>query len=105
MRKFSRRWVPHSLSNPQKVARVEAAKEMLRILQKLETNDFDGLATGEESWFQHTTASSKMFAGSAADIMPRTQKEVGAKQTMIMVFFTAKKLIVFDVLPSVSIFN
>jgi hypothetical protein len=31
-RTFSRRWVPHSLSDAQKVARVEAAKEMLRIL-------------------------------------------------------------------------
>jgi hypothetical protein len=30
MRKFSRRWVPHFLSDAQKVARVEAAKETLR---------------------------------------------------------------------------
>jgi hypothetical protein len=71
MRKSSRLWVPHSLSDAQKVARVEAAKEMLSILQKSETNDFDGFATNDESWFQHITASSKMFARSAAYVITR----------------------------------
>jgi hypothetical protein len=78
MRKFPRCWVPHSLSHAQKIARVEAAKEMLRILQESKTNDFDGIATGDESWFQLTTASSKMFTRSAADISPRTRQAVGA---------------------------
>jgi hypothetical protein len=67
------------LSNAQKVARVEAAKEMLRILEEPEANDFDGIATGDESWFQHTAASSKMFARSAADIIPRVRQAVGAQ--------------------------
>jgi hypothetical protein len=78
MRKFSRRWVPHSLSDAQKVAPIEAAK-MSRILQESEKNDFDDIATGDESWFQHTTASSKMFVRSAADIIPRTRQTVGVK--------------------------
>jgi hypothetical protein len=78
IREFSRRWVPHFLNDTQKVARVEAAKERSRILQESETNDFDGVATGNESWFQHTTASSKMFARSAADVIPRPQQAVGA---------------------------
>jgi hypothetical protein len=77
---------------------------MLRILQGLETNDFDGITTGDESWFQHTTAYSKMFARSAADIIPRTQQGVGVK-TMITVFLTAKKLIMFNVLPRDSTFT
>jgi hypothetical protein len=34
MRKLLRRWIPHLLSDFKKVARVEAAKEMLRILQE-----------------------------------------------------------------------
>jgi hypothetical protein len=105
MRKFSRRWVPHSLSDAQKIARVEAAKSMLRILQESETNDFDGIATGDESWFQHTTASLKMFARSAADIIPRTRQAVGTTKTMIRMFFAIKKLIVFNVLPRGSKFN
>jgi hypothetical protein len=93
------------LSDAQKVVRVEAAKEMLRILQESETNDFDDIATGGESWFQHTTASSKMFARSATDVIPRARQAVGAKKTMIAAFFTPKKLIVLDVLPRASTFN
>jgi hypothetical protein len=78
---------------------------MLTILRESETNDFDGVTTGHESWFQHRTASSKMFAGSAADLIPRARQAVGAKKAMIMVFSTAKKLIVLDVLPRGSTFN
>jgi hypothetical protein len=93
------------LSDPQKVARVEAAKERLKILHESETNDFDGITKGDESWFQHTTASSKMFARSAADVIPRTRQAVGTKKTVITVFFPAHKLIMFDVLPRDSTFN
>jgi hypothetical protein len=78
-RKVSRRWMPHSLSDDQKVARVDAAKEMFRILHESETNDCDGITTGEEPWFQHTTASSTMFARSEANVIPRARQAVGAK--------------------------
>jgi hypothetical protein len=53
---------------------------MLRILQESETNDLDGIATGDESWFQQTMVSSKMFTCSAADVIPSTRKAVGAKK-------------------------
>jgi hypothetical protein len=43
MRKFSRRWVPHFLSPAQKVARVEASKTILRVLQDAESNDLKDL--------------------------------------------------------------
>jgi hypothetical protein len=93
------------LSNAQKVACVDAAKEMLRILQASEANDYVGSATSDKSWFQPTTTSSKMFARSAVDVILRTHQAVGAKQTMITVFFTAKKLLVFDILLRGGTFN
>jgi hypothetical protein len=49
MRKFSRRSVPHLLSETPKIARIDVAKEMLPILQSCEPNDFDVIATGDES--------------------------------------------------------
>jgi hypothetical protein len=81
------------LSDAQKCACVEAAKERSRILQELETNDFDGVATGDEFWFQHITASAKMFARSAADVIPMLRQAIGAKKTMTTAFFTAKNLL------------
>jgi hypothetical protein len=62
MRKFSRRWVPHFLSPAQKVARVEVSKTILRVLQDAESNDFGGIATGDESWFRYCYLFSIMFA-------------------------------------------
>jgi hypothetical protein len=41
--------------------------------QKPETNDFDGIAIGDESWFQRTISSSKMFASSAVGVLHRKE--------------------------------
>jgi hypothetical protein len=99
MRKFSRRSVPHSLTSAQHVAHVDASIEMLRILQESEANDFDGVTTGDESWFQYIYLPSEMFARSQADVIPRTRQAIGATKSMITLFFTARKLIVLDVMP------
>jgi hypothetical protein len=48
MRKFSRRWISHFLTLAQKLARVEAPKAILQVLQYPESNDFEGIATGDE---------------------------------------------------------
>jgi hypothetical protein len=53
---------------------------MLSILQESETNDFDGVTASNESWFQHTIASSKMFARSAADVIPGRGRQLGRNQ-------------------------
>jgi hypothetical protein len=91
MRKFSRRWVAHSLSHAQKVARVEAAKEVLTILQDSETNGFDGIATHHVILENVCPFSNRCHSEDA----------VGSwrNKTMITVLFTSKKLIAFDVLP------
>jgi hypothetical protein len=105
MRKFSRRWVSHSLSSAHKVVQVEASKEMLRILQESETNPFDEIVTGAESWFQYLDSSLKMFAHSGSDVVPRTRQGLGTKKTMITLFFNGRKLIVLDVVPKGRKYN
>lgn len=105
MKKFSRRWVPHFLTPPQKAARIAAATEMLRILQAAETNDFEGITTGDESWFRYSYSSAKMFARSAAEVPPRTREPIGAKKIMITIFFSPRELIVLDVLPRYHRYN
>jgi hypothetical protein len=87
------------VSEGQKITRVEAAKEMLTILQSCEANGFGGIATGDESWFRYLCPSAEMVARSPADVVPRTRQTIDAKRTMIEPFFTARKLIVLEVLP------
>jgi hypothetical protein len=82
MRKFSRRWVPHFFSPTQKVARVEASKAILRVLQDAESNDFEGIATDDESWFWYCYTSSIMFARAPTEVIPRTRQTIGAKKQL-----------------------
>jgi hypothetical protein len=77
----------------QKVARVEESTEMLRILHEPEENHFKGIATGDESWFQYSYPSSKIFARSPTNVIPRTRRAIGAKKTIIIISFTGPKLI------------
>jgi hypothetical protein len=71
---------------------------MLPIPQESEANQFKGIQTGDESWFQYSFPSSKMFARSPVEVIPRTPQAIGAKETVITSFFTAKKPIVLEVL-------
>jgi hypothetical protein len=80
MRESSRRWVPHSLSSAQNVARVEASSEMLEIFQESETNYFDGIATAHGSSFQDIYSSSKILVRSRSDVVPRTKQGLGTKK-------------------------
>jgi hypothetical protein len=90
--------VPHSLSSPQKAARVEVSEAMMRILQESEANHFHGIATGDEFWFQSLSSFWEIFARSRSDVIPRTRQAIGTEKTMITGFFMARKLIVLDIL-------
>jgi hypothetical protein len=64
------------------VAYVEASTETLRTLYQSGENHFEGISTGDKSWFQYSDSypSSKMFARSPTYIIPRTQQAIGAKK-------------------------
>jgi hypothetical protein len=96
--------VPHLLSPGQKAARVEASKG-LRILQESEANHFDGIGTADKFWFRHFYPCSEMVVRWLAEVIVRTQQAIGASQTMIIIFFIARKLILLGVLPKDSKFN
>jgi histone-lysine N-methyltransferase SETMAR len=95
----------HLLSPAQKVARVEASKRILRVLQDAESNDFEGIATGDESWFRYCYRSFIIFARAPSEVISRTRQTIGAKRTMIAIFSTARQLILSDVLSKGSKFN
>jgi hypothetical protein len=49
LKKFTRRWVSHTPPDPQKGMTLEASNELLQILNDLEADSFDRIATGDES--------------------------------------------------------
>jgi hypothetical protein len=53
LKKFSRRWVPHQLRSSQKADRVNRSQTLLHLLQQLQQFDFEGITSGDESWFRY----------------------------------------------------
>jgi hypothetical protein len=105
LRKFTRRWVPHTVSDPQKVKRIETSIELFHILNAMEVDSVDGITTGDESWFQYLCESSAMFAKPPHDVTPRTRPGIGVKKTMFTVFVTKRKLLITDDLPKGQEYN
>jgi histone-lysine N-methyltransferase SETMAR len=103
--KFIRRREPHLLSGIQKAKKVEASTELLQILNDLEADSFDGIATGDESWFQYLYESSALFAKSPGDVTPRTSQEIDVKKPMFTIFFTNTKLLIAEYLPKDQKYN
>jgi hypothetical protein len=99
LKQFTRRWMPHTLSGPQQVKRAKASTELLQILNDFEPDSFDGIATGDKSWFQYLYESSAMFAKSPGDVASRTRQEIGVKKSMFAIFFTHRKLLIAEYLP------
>jgi hypothetical protein len=87
------------------VRRAEALTELLQILNDLEADSFDGIVTGDESWFQYLYEPSGMFAKSPDDVTPRARQEIGGKKTMFIIFFTNRKLLIAEYLPKGQKYN
>jgi hypothetical protein len=87
------------------VKRIEASTELLQILNDLEADSFDGIATGDVSWFQYLYESSAMFAKSPGDDTPRTVREIGVKTNMFTIFLTNRKLLIAEYLPKDQKYN
>jgi hypothetical protein len=73
LKKFTRRRVPHILSDSQKVTRVEASNELMEILNDLEADSFDGITTSDESRFHYLHESSGCLQ--SRQVMPFRERE------------------------------
>jgi hypothetical protein len=75
------------------------------MLQLYTGHNFDGITTGDESWFLYTTYGDSMFATSAREVVPRTKQQIPAKKTIVKIFFTSIQLFVLNFLPKGTNFN
>jgi hypothetical protein len=75
------------------------------MLQLYAEHNFEGIKTGDESWFLYTTYGDSMLATSAREVVPRTKQNISAKKTMATNFFTLTRLLVLNFLPKGTKFN
>jgi hypothetical protein len=80
LKKFSRRSVPHLLSDDQKKLLVGASRKLLSLLGIYAEPNFKGIATDDESWFQCSSYSDSMFAGSRESIVPRIRRDISGQK-------------------------
>jgi hypothetical protein len=80
LKTFSRRWVPHLLSNDQKKLRVDPSRKLFSLLEKYGEHNFEGIATGDESWFQYPSYSDSIFAGARKSVVPRIGRDISGQK-------------------------
>jgi hypothetical protein len=77
----------------------------LDMLQLYAEHNFEGITTGNESWFLYTTYGDSMFTTSAREVVPWTKQNISAKKTMVTIFFISTRLLVPNFLPKGTKFN
>jgi hypothetical protein len=71
LRQFSRRWLPHSLSESEKAHRVATASDLLTLLRGQALLSFSRILTGGKSWFLDLCQCDHMFAASRDEVISR----------------------------------
>jgi hypothetical protein len=105
LEKFGRRWVPRLLSDDQKKVRVNVSRKLLSLLGIYAEHNFKGIATGDESWFQYSSYSDSMFAGSRESVVPRIRRDIFGQKTLLPIFFLSRRLPVLKPLRKDTKFN
>jgi histone-lysine N-methyltransferase SETMAR len=78
---------------------------LLDMLQLYAEHNFEGIITGDESWFLYITYRNSMFATSAREVVPRTKQNISAKKTRVTIFFISTRLLMLNFLPKGTKFN
>jgi hypothetical protein len=83
---------------------VTDSQSLLTILANLAEKNFQGIVTGDESWFAYLIESDVMVASSSAEVNPRIQRAISCKKVLITLF-TATGRLILDVPPKGSKYN
>jgi hypothetical protein len=78
---------------------------LLDMLQLYAEHNFEGITTGNESWFLYTTYGDSMFVTSAREVVPKIKHNISVKKTMVTIFFASTRLLVLNFLPKGTKFN
>jgi hypothetical protein len=98
LQKFSRRWVPHSISDSQNFDRMRKTRYMLDVLQEQTDKSFNWTITGDEPWFVFLSLSDHIFAFGRASVIPREKQTIASRTVMFRFFFSGPSLISLDAL-------
>jgi hypothetical protein len=68
--------LPHLLSDDEKKLQIDASPKLLSMLGMNAENHFEGIAAGDESWFQYSSYSDSMFVDSRESMVPGIRQDI-----------------------------
>jgi histone-lysine N-methyltransferase SETMAR len=92
------KWIPHRLTDAQKLSRVTIARELLVTLKNDEKNDFIHILTGDETWLYYSYPHESMWTRSGV-VEERERRTIGTKKIMLNVFWGVETTALFELLP------
>ena len=78
LRKFKSKWIPHELTEAQKLKRVQLSRDLLGKLATMKENELCSVVIADESWFYLTTKRDGMWEESPKDVPPHVKATVGS---------------------------
>ncbi len=104
MKKLCLHWVPHDLTESQKVARLEISKQLLSLLQSFSENQARKVVTADESWFFLWYGADGLWT--YGGIRPtNTKHKIGDEKVMFFTAFSKCGIVLIDVLPKNTTFT
>ena len=99
------KWVPHSLKPSQLIQRVDASKELLKILAKVKKSNKYLFYTGDESWFYLNTYYNQQWFPEGETPSKRVKKMIDSKKFMITVLWNSEEFLLVEALDDNMKFN
>jgi hypothetical protein len=70
----------HRLPDLQKKLRIDTSVELLALMDQYSELQFEGIATGDESWVCYVIESDSMFARRREEVIPRLRPRISIKK-------------------------
>jgi hypothetical protein len=93
------KWIPHSLSVEQKTERVRISKQMLKLLQLDEKNNFSHIFTGDESWFFYDYPLTSYWASPGTSPKEVAKRTISTSKVMLVICWGVFQTPVLHFLP------
>jgi transposase len=87
LRKRHALWVPHALTEAQKIQRVDLSRNLRDTLQSQKFSDFADIITGDESWFLYDYPYTSFWMDADAPRVEIPKVTISTKKTMLVVWW------------------
>jgi transposase len=99
------KWVPHTLTESEKVTRVQRTTELLGLLQSIKHQGWQYIVTLDESWFYWEIDWEQQWLPEDDEPGTRTRRGIDRKKTMLTIVWNTRGFHVIDAMPRGETFS